>query len=419
MSRRVKVAFASCLRDHIPAFLDRFSEISPESDLWVVSEFQPPRGRWIPYRIDRSPRENLTALRAALGDRAIEFVALSLQPSSPYGAMRRMALRIAPLRTLLYNENLDHFTLRPRSWPSVIRYAAWKSREHITWQIHPGGDLYTFLWRLKHPREFRRPLAYWAAKKAGKIVAHRKAELAHLPALTALPAQPSGVSVVIPTRNGRELLAILLPILERMLAGRTAEIIVIDNGSSDGTAEFLQREHPAVRRHVNSEPLSFARAVNRGIDMAGYSHVLLLNNDMRPHDGFFEPLLEAFRSVPDLFCATAQIFFPEGRRREETGKAVFPQSTQPHAFPVECALPLEGEDGSYVFYGSGGCSLYDTAKLRALGGFGEVFEPSYVEDLDIGFRAWQRSWPSVFSSRSRVTHDHRTTTARYFTSGSA
>ena len=97
LSRQVKVAFASCLRDHIPAFLDRFSEISPESDLWVVSEFQPPRGRWIPYRIDRSPRENLTALRAALGDRAIQFVALSLQPNSPYGAMRRMALRIAPL----------------------------------------------------------------------------------------------------------------------------------------------------------------------------------------------------------------------------------------------------------------------------------------------------------------------------------
>jgi GT2 family glycosyltransferase/glycosyltransferase involved in cell wall biosynthesis len=415
LSQRVKVAFASCLRDHVPAFLDRFSEIDPRSELWVVSEFQPPRGRWIPYRIDRSAGENLTALRAALGGRAIQFVALSLQPNSPYGAMRRMALRVAPLRTLLYNENLDHFTLRPPSWPGVLRYLAWKTREHIAWQTHPGGNLYTFLWRLKHPREFRRPLAYLAAKKAGKIAADRKATLPHLASPRLGTALPAGISVVIPTRNGRDLLAVLLPVLRDMLKGRTAEIIVVDNGSTDGTAEFVATDHPAVRCQVHPAPLSFARAVNRGIEMARYSQVLLLNNDMRPHDGFFQPLVDAFGAVPDLFCATAQIFFPEGRRREETGKAVFPTRPQQHAFPVECAAPLEGEDGSYVFYGSGGCSLYDTAKLRALGGFSEIFEPSYVEDLDIGFRAWQRGWPTIFVARSRVTHHHRATTARYFT----
>jgi GT2 family glycosyltransferase/glycosyltransferase involved in cell wall biosynthesis len=381
-----------------------------------MSEFQPPRGRWVPYRIDRSASENLAALRAALGGRAIQFVALSLQPNSPYGAMRRLALRVAPLRTLLYNENLDHFTLRPRSWPAVARYVAWKTREHITWQTHPGGDLYTLLWRLKHPREFRRPLAYLAAKKAGKIAAARKAGLVRQnPLLTGSSPAP-GVSVVIPTRNGRDLLAILLPILDGVLRGTTAEVIVVDNGSTDRTAEFLRESHPRVHCEVHSEPLSFARAVNRGIEMARFSHVLLLNNDMRPHEGFLPPRVEAFAAVPDLFCATAQIFFPEGRRREETGKAVFIARPRSYAFPVECAPPLEGEDGSYVFYGSGGCSLYDVTKLRALGGFSEIFEPSYVEDLDIGFRAWQRGWPTIFAARSCVTHHHRTTTARYFSS---
>jgi GT2 family glycosyltransferase len=268
---------------------------------------------------------------------------------------------------------------------------------------------------LKHPREFRRPFAYIAAKRAGKLTARRKARSSPEPSLAFGPALPEGISGVIPSRNGRDLLAILLPILEGMLRDQPAEIIVIDNGSEDGTQEFLSKEHPDVRTNVNAEPLSFAVAVNRGIQMARYSHVLLLNNDMRPHDGFFEPLATAFRSVPDLFCATAQIFFPDGRRREETGKAVMPARPQQHAFPVECAMPLEGEDGSYVFYGSGGCSLYDTLKLRALGGFGELFQPSYVEDLDIGFRAWQRGWPTVFVARSHVTHYHRTTTARYFT----
>ena len=68
-----------------------------------------------------------------------------------------------------------------------------------------------------------------------------------------------------------------------------------------------------------------------------------------------------------------------------------------------------------MFYGSGGCSLYDTAKLKALGGFGRIFQPSYVEDLDIGFRAWQRGWPTVFVARSCATHHHRATTSRFFT----
>ena len=381
----------------------------------VVSEFPPPRGRWIPYRIDRSQAENLAAVHAAISGRQIQFVALSLQPKSPYGAMRRLALKLAPRRTLLYNENLDHYTLHPRSWPALAGYLAWKTREYISWQIHPGGDLYTFLWRVKHPKEFGRPLAYIEAKKAGVAATRRKRSLPTVPIPQVKVDQPVGISVVIPTRNGREMVAGLLPVLEAMLQGRPSEIILVDNGSQDETAEFVNKAHPHCRIDVHTEPLTFARAVNRGIAMAAYSHVLLLNNDMRPKSGFIDPLLEAFEQVPDLFCATAQIFFPEGKRREETGKAVMLSRTDRRHFPVECGEPIEGEDGSYVFYGSGGCSLYDTAKLKALGLFGQMFEPTYVEDLDIGFRAWQRGWPTIFVARSHVIHDHRSTTSRYYT----
>jgi GT2 family glycosyltransferase/glycosyltransferase involved in cell wall biosynthesis len=321
-----------------------------------------------------------------------------------------MALRLAPLRALLYNENLDHFTLRPNSWRAALRYLRWKTREHIVWQTHPGGDLYTFLWRLRHPREFRRPLVFFAAKWAGRAIARRKRSIASAPVLQIAEGLPSGVSVVIPSRNGHDLLLRLLPHIEG-----ADEVLVIDNGSDDGTARALSERFPDVRVEAHAQPLSFARAVNRGIAMAQYSQVLLLNNDMLPHAGFLPALRASFDAVPDLFCATAQIFFPDGRRREETGKAVMPSTVSAHDFPVQCALPLDGEDGSYVLYGSGGCSLYDTAKLRALGGFNEIFEPAYVEDLDIGFRAWQRGWPTVFAAGAHVTHEHRATTSRYFT----
>ncbi|MCX6621880.1 MAG: glycosyltransferase, partial [Acidobacteria bacterium] len=81
-----------------------------------------------------------------------------------------------------------------------------------------------------------------------------------------------------------------------------------------------------------------------------------------------------------------------------------------------CNEPLPGEDLSWVLYGSGGCSLYDTRKLRCLGLFGEIYSPAYVEDLDIGYRAWQRRWPTVFAAGARVLHHHRATTSRFFSS---
>jgi GT2 family glycosyltransferase len=169
-----------------------------------------------------------------------------------------------------------------------------------------------------------------------------------------------------------------------------------------------------VRVEVSREPLSFARAVNRGLDASRFSHVCLLNNDMLLDPGFFQPLWDAFRKVADLFCATAQIRFPPGVRREETGKAVMAQSA-PEDFPVRCDEPVAGEDLTYVLYGSGGCSLYDAEKLRALGGIDTAYEPAYVEDMDIGYRAWQCGWPSVYVSDAQVEHRHRATTSRYYT----
>jgi len=220
--------------------------------------------------------------------------------------------------------------------------------------------------------------------------------------------------VVIPSRNGRELLAAQLPGLLQDLGRLHWEVLVVDNGSSDDTEGWLHFEFPQVRVEVSAGALSFARAVNRGIRLARYSHVCLLNNDMLLERGFFLALLGAFDRVPDLFCATAQIRFPEGIRREETGKAVMAQD-RPEDFPLRCDEPLPGEDLTWVLYGSGGCSLYDTAKLASLGNIDEAYEPAYVEDLDIGYRAWQRGWPSVYVAGALVEHRHRATTSRYYT----
>jgi GT2 family glycosyltransferase len=253
---------------------------------------------------------------------------------------------------------------------------------------------------------------YWLARLAGFARPRR-------PERAAPPARPSepGISVVIPSRNGRELLAAQFPGLLSDLEGFAAEVIVADNGSDDGTAAWLggvaRETRIAIIADVSTQPLSFARAVNRGIARARYSHICLLNNDMLIEPGFFTALRRAFDQAPGLFCATAQIRFPEGVRREETGKAVMGECG-PADFPLRCDEPLAGEDGTPVLYGSGGCSLYDAGKLRALGTLDEAYEPAYVEDLDLGYRAWQRAWPSVYVAGAVVEHRHRATTRRYY-----
>ena len=231
----------------------------------------------------------------------------------------------------------------------------------------------------------------------------------------AFACQPAlGISVVIPSRNGRALLETCIPTITAQSFYLPVETIVVDNGSDDGTPAWLAAHYPEARAVISERTLSFARAINLGIAAARYSHVCMLNNDMLLEPGFFAALWHAFDAVPDLFCATAQILFPPGVRREETGKAVMAQSS-PDDFPVRCDEPLPGEDSTWVLYGSGGCSLYDAAKLRALGNVDEAYEPAYVEDMDLGWRAWQQGWPTVYVAGAVVEHRHRATTSRYYT----
>jgi len=390
-------------------------KLLPDLPLVVVSEFPPEHERWIPFPVARGFWENLALCRWHFGGKNVRLSAVILQPRMPYWRMRWIGFLLSPWNFLAMNENFGHFMLRPQSAGAILRHLLWRTRNFLVWEFSPGGALYTFLWRLTHPGAFRRPLQAIAARMAGAVLAVLKSFSTGRTLDAVGPDRPRGVSVVIPSRNGKDLLERVLPEVVRQVSEGEGEVIVVDNGSSDGSDEFLRAAYPQVVIH-QCDPLSFASAVNAGIRLARYSHVCLLNNDMLIEPGFLAALAGAFEKVPDLFSATAQIFFPEGQRREETGKAVMPRAAdrKPDDFPVRCDLPFPGEDLSYVLYGSGGCSLYDARKLSALGGMDEVYQPAYVEDLDLGFRAWRQGWPSVFVAGARVEHRHRATTSRYF-----
>src|SRR5438045_1675494 len=118
------------------------------------------------------------------------------------------------------------------------------------------------------------------ARTAGWVASLAKAATRAPAAAAAEVEAPDGISVVIPSRNGGELLARLLPGLFRELEGFTNEVIVVDNGSNETW------DHPQVHVERSAQPLSFAAAVNRGIRHARYRYVCLLNNDMVLEPGF-------------------------------------------------------------------------------------------------------------------------------------
>ena len=397
MNGSVKVLFASGSDAVIAQTLERFSAIYPETPLVVVSEFPPAQGEWIPYHIRRSTRENLALARFKLAGRRIRVAAIILEPRTPHRRLRWMGLQLAPWRMLAFNETGQHFRLRPDNLPVILRNLLWRAGNLVRSWIK-------LVAKLDGP-SLKAAVLYWLARMGPWPFGAKPPR-----PWPARHRQP-GIAVVIPSRNGRELLSACLPRIDN-----ADQIIVIDNGSDDETAAHLGSEFPQVEVRVFPEPLAFAEAANRGAKLARYSHICLLNNDMLVEPGFLAALRRTFDQVPDLFCSSAQIFFPEGQRREETGITVWAPQFARQDLPIRCQDPLVGEDGSYVLYGSGGCTLYDAEKLAALGGFDLLYRTAYVEDLDLGVRAWQHGWPSVYCANARVLHQHRATTSRYFTS---
>jgi GT2 family glycosyltransferase/glycosyltransferase involved in cell wall biosynthesis len=402
----IKLAFASCSPDLIDQFVEEVARMGPESlPVFCVSEFKPEAadGRavvWIPWFPYQPLAENRRRVDWHLRGKSVRYNAVLLQPRQPYWPMRWAGLLAAPLRVYCFNENYGHFPLHPRGVVPMFRHIAWRAKNWLRHEFRPGGGIYTMAWRLRNPFSWERPFYAWKARRRGP--------LATGPLRGETPgALEEGITVVIPSRDGRALLEKALPLVLR--ENEATRVIVVDNGSSDKTHELASDR---VEVLVEDHALSFAAAVNKGIRAARTRYVCLLNNDMEIEAGFFAALRAAFDRVPDLFAATAQIFFPAGQRRQETGKAVY-WPGEARDLPLRCIEPIAGENDTPVLYGSGGCTLYDTAKLRRIGCFKEAYRPAYVEDLDTGWRGWQQGWPSVFVAGAKVVHHHRATTSRF------
>ncbi|HEX4808375.1 MAG TPA: glycosyltransferase family 4 protein [Bryobacteraceae bacterium] len=137
--RNVRVLFASASRALSDETLQRFYELDPDADLFVVSEFPPAHGQWIRYHLRRSFWLNFSQIRARLKGKRIRFAAIILEPRSPFQRLRLLSLLVPARDRIAYNENGDFFQLS-RHNPDPLR-------SHL-------------LWRLRNWRAARRQVAF-------------------------------------------------------------------------------------------------------------------------------------------------------------------------------------------------------------------------------------------------------------------
>jgi O-antigen biosynthesis protein len=227
------------------------------------------------------------------------------------------------------------------------------------------------------------------------------------------PAAHDAATVVIPNWNGRDLLEKYIPSIVTALAGNPAnEILVVDNGSTDGSAEFLREAFPQVTVLPLKENLGFGGGSNAGFRAAKNDIVVLLNSDMRVAEDFLAPLLRGFDD-PEVFAVSCQIFFSDpGKLREETG--LTQGWWQDGALRVRHRIDDRVDDLFPCFYGGGGSCAFDRRKFLELGGFDELLAPFYLEDTDLGYMAWKRGWKVLYQPRSVVYHEHRGTIGKKF-----
>jgi GT2 family glycosyltransferase/glycosyltransferase involved in cell wall biosynthesis len=220
-------------------------------------------------------------------------------------------------------------------------------------------------------------------------------------------------SLVIPNWNGKDLLERFLPSWIAAIQNHPgSEVLIVDNGSDDGSAEWLQANYPEVRLLALPKNLGFGGGSNAGFREAKNDIVVLLNSDMRVEPNFLAPLLAGFTDE-SVFAVSCQIYLSDpAKRREETGLT--------QGWWQDGGLRVSHREDPQVdrlfpcFYGGGGSCAFDRRKFFELGGFDELLAPFYLEDTDLGFLAWKRGWKVFYQPAGLVWHEHRGTIGKRF-----
>lgn len=248
----------------------------------------------------------------------------------------------------------------------------------------------------------------YAERIPGVLEAQRQ-HLADMRA-TALP-QTFDCSIVIPVWNKMELTIQCLTALARLPEQLQYEVIVVDNGSSDGTGEFLRQLRGDVRVITNSENLGFAKACNQGAQAARGKYVVFLNNDTIPQQGWLSALVAEVDTHPEVGVVGSKLLFADGTIQH--AGVVFDRT---YRAPYHIYRRLPGDHPAVnqrreFQVVTGACMLIRRDLFQELGGFDEGYRNGF-EDVDLCLKAREKGHLVVYQPRSVVYHLESQTNGR-------
>lgn len=218
-------------------------------------------------------------------------------------------------------------------------------------------------------------------------------------------SQAPEVSIVIPVYNQLSYTRACLSALAEHPPAVPFEVVVVDDGSSDGTQEELT-SWPGVRYHRRAANGGFIAACNDGAELARGSRLLFLNNDTIPQPGWLDELVAAHEGKVGIVGAA--LVFPDGTL-QEAGGVVFSDGTGWNYGRYEAPGDPRFSYRRSTDYVSGAALLISSDLFNQLGGFSTRYAPAYYEDTDLAFGARDAGYDVVVAPQARVMHDEGTT----------
>ncbi|CAA9276435.1 MAG: hypothetical protein AVDCRST_MAG77-3539 [uncultured Chloroflexi bacterium] len=225
------------------------------------------------------------------------------------------------------------------------------------------------------------------------------------------------VSVLILNWNGARLLPPCLEALARTdYPADRWEAVLVDNASSDGSADAALRGFPWLKVRRNPANWGFARGYNGAIAAAPGPYVVVLNTDTHVHPGWLGALVDAAEADPRMGAVTAKLIYPPhspnaGRIQNAGGVVLASGAGRDRGTVLREGRWVQEEDaGQYdrreeVFFFCGAAALLRKAALEDVGLFDERYF-MYYEDLDLSWRLRLRGWKVLYVPEAVVEHDH-------------
>lgn len=209
----------------------------------------------------------------------------------------------------------------------------------------------------------------------------------------------SSISIVVLNWNGKEFLEKCIPSVIRAVEvyANDCEIIVVDNGSSDDSIDYLKSNFPRVKIITLKENLGFAVAMNVGIKEAKSDIVISLNNDTVVDEGFIPPLISHFSNNGNIFAIASKMFLLD-KKTLNFGRAI-----GKFKFGIFRRTFQQPPIATNTLYACGGAFAVDRNKFLELGGFDEDMV-AFWEDLDLCYRAWKQGYETIHEPKSIVYH---------------